>query len=690
MTTILKSHTHRATQDLIDLLLNSDLWPVITKPTRITKNSATLIDNILVSPNIYGSYQCGIMLEDLSDHLPCLLVAKNLKLERKEPIVITSRKITPSTVSKIKAELSSLDLMPHLLDKGVNEGFEYLHEKVTGIVDKIAPYESFTPSKHKFQRDPWLPFSLLKSIKKQQQLYRQTLKRGCSQEHIDHYKAYRNILTKLKRNCRNQYYLNKCCEFKSNTKALWNVINKVAWENKDKLCVIGYIKDGDISYNKPKQIAEVLNNHFSNVGLKYAKAIKNSKKSINSYLSALCLNTKASFWTPVTPGELRKIINNLPSKRSSGYDNLDNCLLKEISLCFLDELVYLFNKSLSDGIFPIGMKLAEVIPLYKGKERFLSNNYRPISLLITLSKLLEKIVYKRTYEFLNSSGQIFDSQYGFRAKHSCEHAIQELVSSVLKGFENKCFTLSIFLDLSKTFDTIPHDVLFVKLEKYGIHGVCLDWFKSYLTGRLMRVKCVSETGSEEYSDYLPVKVRTLQGSILGPLIFLVFNNDLHLHLSYSNCILFADDTTIYATHKNLRHFTWCIREDLMTLMDWFKANKLTLNLNKSVCLLFSDKKVSRSSYLTELGIPISDRTKFLGLQIDDKLDWQFQFNHVQLKIKRNMNMLKRGCKLLNTGAKKILYYSHIYSHFSYCISTWGPMLQQNQISCKNYRINALI
>ena len=173
---LLKSHTHRATQDLIDLLLDSDLWPVITKPTRITKNSATLIDNILVSPNIYGSYQCGIMLEDLSDHLPCILIAKNLKLERKEPVVITSRKITPSTVSKIKAELNSLDLMSNLVDKGTSEGFDYLHKEIIGIVDKIAPYESFSPSKHKFRRDPWLPFSLLESIKKQQELYRKTLK----------------------------------------------------------------------------------------------------------------------------------------------------------------------------------------------------------------------------------------------------------------------------------------------------------------------------------------------------------------------------------------------------------------------------------------------------------------------------------------------------------------------------------
>ena len=201
------------------------------------------------------------------------------------------------------------------------------------------------------------------------------------------------IITRRIIETRNQYYLNKCNKFKSNTKALWNVINKVSRENKDKSCVISYIKDDDISYNKPKQIAGVLNDHFSSVGLKYAKAIKNSKRSINSYLSALCQNTKASFWAPVTPGKLKKIISKLPSKKSSGYDNLDNCLLKEISPCFLNELVYLFNKSLSDGVFPTGMKLAEVIPLYKGKERFLSNNYRPISLLIMLSKLLEKIVY---------------------------------------------------------------------------------------------------------------------------------------------------------------------------------------------------------------------------------------------------------------------------------------------------------
>ena len=197
--------------------------------------------------------------------------------------------------------------------------------------------------------------------------------------------------------------MDKCQEFRSNTKALWNVINEVSRNTRDKSCVIGYIKDGDISYNKLKQIANVLNDHFSTVGNKYAKAIKESKKSIKTYLNAVTRNVTSVYWTPVTKRELEKIIAKLPNKKSSGYDLLDNCLLKELSPCFIDSLVYICNKSLLTGTFPTSMKMAEVVPLYKGKEKYLSTNYRPILLLITLSKLLEKLVYKRTYDFLNPS-----------------------------------------------------------------------------------------------------------------------------------------------------------------------------------------------------------------------------------------------------------------------------------------------
>ena len=159
------------------------------------------------------------------------------------------------------------------------------------------------------------------------------------------------------------------------------------------------------------------------------------------------------------------------------------------------------------------MKKADVVPLFKSKDHQESNNYRPISLLLTLSKLLEKIMYKRTYNFLESTGQIYKSQYGFRTSHSCENAICELVSEIIKGKQDGMHTLAVFLDLSKAFDSLEHDVLLKKLYKCGIRGVAYNWFVSYLNGRQMRVKCnVASSGKTEYSNYMKVSYGTPQGS----------------------------------------------------------------------------------------------------------------------------------------------------------------------------------
>ena len=219
------------------------------------------------------------------------------------------------------------------------------------------------------------------------------------------------------------------------------------------------------------------------------------------------------------------------------------------------------------------MKKADVVPLYKASDQQETNNYRPISLLLTLSKLLEKIMYKRTYRFLETSNQIYKSQYGFRTAHSCENAICKLVSEIIKGKQDGMYTLAVFLDLSKAFDSLEHDVLLKKLYKYGIRGVAYNWFESYLNNRQMRVKCnVASSGKLEYSNYMNVSYGTPQGSCLGPLIFLIFTNDLHRHLVYSSAILFADDTTLYKTHRNLTYLKWCLEDDLCTLSDWLAAN----------------------------------------------------------------------------------------------------------------------
>ena len=309
-----------------------------------------------------------------------------------------------------------------------------------------------------------------------------------------------------------------------------------------------------------------------------------------------------------------ELITNLIPKNSSGYDNLSNKLIKKLLPALIDPLTIVFNKSLAEGIFPEAMKKADVVPLYKSKDHQDSNNYRPISLLLTLSKLLEKIR---------------------------------------------------------------------KLYKYGIRGVAHNWFKSYLNGRQMRVKCnIASSGKTEYSDYREVSYGTPQGSCLGPLIFLIFTNDLHRHLVYSSSILFADDTTVYKTHRNLVYLKWCLEDDLNTLSDWFAANKLTLNLDKTVCMLFQKNNMNKEIILKVKDMTIKNQTetKFLGMWLDQSLSW---YNHIQkltLKIKRNKYLLNNGKHLMDQNTKRLVYYSHIASHLQYGMLLWGNNAGKEQLN----------
>ena len=187
-------------------------------------------------------------------------------------------------------------------------------------------------------------------------------------------------------------------------------------------------------------------------------------------------NVKSRFLAPCNKEEISKIISGLPNKTSSGFDNISNVLLKKLQPSVLDALEIIFNDSIQKGVFPSLMKHAEIVLLFKGGKPHLSNNYRPISLLITISKLLEKLIYCRTYTFLNRNGIIYNSQYGFKTNRLCEHAITYLVGEIVKNQSLDKHTIAIFLDLSKAFDTLQHSVLFSKLSKYGIRGNALSWF----------------------------------------------------------------------------------------------------------------------------------------------------------------------------------------------------------------------
>ena len=455
------------------------------------------------------------------------------------------------------------------------------------------------------------------------------------------------------------------------------MINKITSNTRDKSSLVEYLKIGTIQTHNAKEIATEFAKYFSSVGTTYANRIDQSKTDIHTYLKRISRNQETLYLTPTSGSEITNLINSLPNKNSKGHDDISNNMLKQLHTSIAQPLTIIFNKSLSEGKFPDLMKLADIVPIHKTKEKFLRTNYRPISLLITVSKLLEKVIYKRTYSFLNNTGQLYQSQYGFRAQHSCENAVEELVGEIVKGHEHKKHTVAVFLDLSKAFDTLCHKILLSKLERYDIRGTSWNWFDSYLGQRKLRTKCMTESeGRTEYSDYYNIDYGTPQGSCLGPLLFLIFTNDLHLCVENGNCLLFADDTTLYLTHQNLTYLKWGIEEDLKRVMDWFKVNKFTLNANKTECVLFSYKplKENFSIDIENTTISSTDNAKFLGLWLDHNLTCRKHTNTLVIKIKQNTNLLKVSNKFLTKACKKIIYFAHIQSHICYGLSIWGNLV----------------
>ena len=284
-------------------------------------------------------------------------------------------------------------------------------------------------------------------------------------------------------------------------------------------------------------------------------------------------------------------------------------MLKALRTSIVFPLCHIFNHSILEGKFPSSMKLAEIIPLYKGKSMDLTINYRPISLLITLSKVLEKVIYQWIYSYLESKSILYPSQYGFRNKRSCTQAISELTGYVLQAKNRQEHCTNVYLDLSKAFDTLDHEILLQKLDWYGIRGIAKEWIKDYLQDCTLTTKITTSPNTIVKSDVFNIDYGAVQGSCLGPLLFIIFVNDLHLLPLYSKLILFADDTTIFNSHKTNRYLEYMINTDLHLLQSWFNANKLSLNVGKTVAMKFWEDGSNFHVKMNEWQIPLVKNTK---------------------------------------------------------------------------------
>ena len=418
----------------------------------------------MLSKALQIDFESKIIIDDMSDHLPCFVCIDGLRFKRRKPQTNVGRKLNDRAIGKIYNDLGNIDWYVQLENSNANDSMTKFHDILLAKIDEHAPVRQLKSS-GKYQSAPWITNGIKNSMRHCKILYKKSIEYNCTETDVDMYKSFRKKLNKVKRYSRTLYYKEKCLAYKNNSSKLWKLINGTIGKLNDKSGIIEHILDGKERISNGKGITNQFAKYFSTVGSKFANKIKNSKKGIKEYLTVMTRNTHTSFFAPTDLTELKSLIDELPNKSSSGYNDVSNKILKQLKNVICEPLTLIFNKSMTEGIFPEIMKVADVVPLYKSKEKHLTTNYRPISLLPTISKVLEKLIYKRTYSHLDMTGQIYTEQYGFRANHSCSDAVSQLIGDVIKNKSIGKFTLGLFLDLSKAFDTLNHKTL-LKNWKY--------------------------------------------------------------------------------------------------------------------------------------------------------------------------------------------------------------------------------
>jgi hypothetical protein len=678
--------------EYVDLLFSFGLLQVITKPTRCTQNSATLIDHVIT--NAVGPYIESIIITSLiSDHFP-ILHHCNTSKKISKPTIIKTRNFSDENIGRFNQALQRLDWSAVTECNDTQISYNYFSDSFLSLYDIYFPLieKKLNPNFSKIE--PWFTQGLLISRKTKLKLSK-TASHIPTDENISSFKIYRNLYNRTVRAGKKLFYQKELELNQSNLKRTWELIRSAAnmpLVKKDGISQVSV--DGEL-LSDPIQIATKFNEFFTSMPAKIVSEIISPPPAPPEPENIDLENNRPVFCftnSPVTQTEILDSINQLQPKKSSDLNGISMFFLKKVMNSILKPFHHIVLSSLSTGVVPTQLKIAKVIPIFKSGDQSALDNYRPISLLSNFSKILEKVVGNRLTSYLENNELLSPSQFGFRKGRSTMHPLVHFMNTVSTALNKKHHSIAIFCDLRKAFDTVDHEILLKKLKKMGIGGVELEWFRNYLCDRKQFVFIEGNC-----SPLLSILLGVPQGSILGPLLFLIYINDLHLASELLSS-LFADDTMLLKSGPNIEELANLVNTEFQKVVQYFRANKLALHPNKTQFLLFTHSPAAKENppeiYINNNDVGMQDPSKlipipninvkspvpavkFLGIFIDPALNFKYHIEKMTRKLATALFFMRNAKNFLSMEAMRSLYYSIFHSVIVYGIHVWSSTANSN-------------
>lgn len=647
-----------------------DFTQLIRDPTRVTASSETAIDLIFVS-DPQKVCQSGVITIGVSDHFMTFCTRKILKGQINRHKTVKLRSMKNYTTDGFITKLSAIDWSLIMSSSNLEYAWSNFKTNFLAVIDDIAPFRSV---RVKQRAEPWFDSDLRELIQKRDQTlykYRKT-KDPCM---YSEFKKLRNKVQYKTKKAKSCYYANKIGENSDKPKNLWKILKSLG-AGKNVLTrsnSVGLGVGDGVSFDK-LTVAEKFNNFFVNVasslvsilppstgkyGLDFVRNFYNGK---NVTENQFCLSQ-------VDEDVVQNLLKKVNSCKSTGLDKLPAKFIKEAAPVITRPLTHIINLSIKSGQVPDDMKSARVVPIHKKNSKTEAGNYRPVSILSVMSKIIERIMFNQLEGYLKVNSLLYEFQSGFRPSYSTDTCLIHLSDHIRKEWDKGNLTGMVVLDLQKAFDTVNHEIMLGKLKAIGLSNNSVKWFDSYLTNR---TQVVDIDGI--YSTTKEIKCGVPQGSILGPLLFLIYVNDM---VSAVNCklLLYADDSALMVSHSDVDIIQDRLGKELKNVSDWLIDNKLSLHLGKTESILFGTKrKLGRRSELSitcgDTNIVAKSQIKYLGLDLDQSLTGESTGNKVLKKVNSRLKFIYRKGNYLNMHTKKLLVSSLIQCHYDYGCSVW--------------------